>query len=101
MDPLVKEEQQVLFKALSKKPEERYPDCLMFVHALERAVAVEMPAEGSLPAAARTDTRMRCFVNCGSANNRLLDSPSIEVRRPAMFTAAPHSRLLEGSQAAK
>jgi hypothetical protein len=57
LDPLDDEEQQVLLKALSKNPEERYPDCLTFVRALERAVAAELPAASTtLPAAPGSPT---------------------------------------------
>jgi len=50
--PLGKEEQQVFLKALAKNPEERFPNCLSFVYALEKAVAGELPVESfSLPGA--------------------------------------------------
>jgi hypothetical protein len=51
LDPLGQDEQQVLLKALSKNPEDRYPDCQTFVNALVRAVAHELPAEGTALAA--------------------------------------------------
>ena len=35
LDPLSEPEQQILLKALAKKPDERYPTCLEFVEALE------------------------------------------------------------------
>lgn len=38
LDPLPDLEQDVIRKALSKKPEDRYPTCVAFVHALEEAV---------------------------------------------------------------
>jgi formylglycine-generating enzyme required for sulfatase activity len=43
LDPLRPAEQQVLLKALSKNPEERYSSCMEFMQHLERAVAPEMP----------------------------------------------------------
>jgi serine/threonine protein kinase len=51
LDPLGQDEQRVLLKALSKNPEDRYPDCQTFVNALVRAVAHELPAEGTALAA--------------------------------------------------
>src|SRR5262249_13818555 len=39
LNPLPEPEQDVLKKSLSKDPAKRYPSCLAFVQALERAVA--------------------------------------------------------------
>jgi serine/threonine protein kinase len=52
LDPLGKDEQDVLLKALSKNPEERFPDCQSFVNALVRAATLELPpdAAGLAPA---------------------------------------------------
>jgi serine/threonine protein kinase len=78
LDPLGQEEQQVLLRALAKDPEERYPDCLTFVHALEKAVVGEMPA-GAVPwsiAASPTET--------GDAVNTIIPSAGA---RPASWRA--------------
>ena len=63
LEPLPKAEQEVLLKALSKNPEDRYPSCSDFVAALETAVAAELgrthlgSSLGSgLPAAAASGT---------------------------------------------
>jgi formylglycine-generating enzyme required for sulfatase activity len=37
LEPLPKAEQQVIFRALSKQPEDRFPSCLEFMRELERA----------------------------------------------------------------
>jgi hypothetical protein len=51
LDPLPAEEQQVLLKALAKDPDQRYPSCLDFAHALEAATVGELHrTEGELPA---------------------------------------------------
>src|SRR5262249_23120781 len=51
LEPLGKAEQQVLLRALAKNPDDRYPDCLTFVNALQKAVARELPEETTaLPA---------------------------------------------------
>ena len=47
--PLPEAEQQVLLKALAKKPEDRYPTCLAFVKALAQAAGLA-PAVGGTPA---------------------------------------------------
>ena len=38
LDPLPEAEQQVLARALAKKPDDRYPSCRAFVEALRDAV---------------------------------------------------------------
>jgi hypothetical protein len=43
LDPLPDAEQQVLKKALAKDPKERYPTCLEFVQALDKALAPPAP----------------------------------------------------------
>jgi hypothetical protein len=49
LNPLPEAEQDVLKKALSKDPTERYPSCLAFVQALERAVSPELTGLASGP----------------------------------------------------
>src|SRR5262249_34792585 len=83
LDPLGQEEQRVLLKALSKNPEERYPDCLSFVHALGRGVAREMPAESvALPATpgspTATDSGMHTIVP-GQGAREVFTPPSAPV----------------------
>jgi serine/threonine protein kinase len=43
LDGLPQAEQEVLFKALSKVPDQRYPSCKGFIRALEIALAPEVP----------------------------------------------------------
>jgi hypothetical protein len=49
LNPLSEPEQEVLKKSLSKDPTQRYPSCLAFVQALERAVSPELTGLASGP----------------------------------------------------
>jgi hypothetical protein len=49
LNPLPEPEQEVLKKALSKDPTQRYRSCLAFVQALEQAVAPELGRAGTAP----------------------------------------------------
>src|SRR5439155_22538113 len=49
LDPLAPAEQQVLLKALSKDPEQRYPSCQAFAQALEEVVVPSRrPSSGDI-----------------------------------------------------
>jgi serine/threonine protein kinase/tetratricopeptide (TPR) repeat protein len=47
LDPMPQEEQEVLLRALAKKPDERFPSCLAFAESLAAALAVRRPPSTS------------------------------------------------------
>lgn len=83
--PLPEAEQRVLLKALAKNPNERYPSCLAFAEALERAARADAgvigvgAAEGSLVEALDTS-------NLGRSSGALIGPPRARWRvRAAVF----------------
>src|SRR5262249_13924854 len=56
LKPLPEPEQRVLYKALSKNPEQRYPSCTAFVRALELANAPAPLPAPVVPAAPPADS---------------------------------------------
>ncbi len=69
LDPLPAAEQQVLARALAKKPEERYPSCRAFVEALrDAALPAPVPLTPSAPARrARSWAVVAAALVCGLA----------------------------------
>ncbi|MBI3408939.1 MAG: protein kinase [Planctomycetes bacterium] len=63
LDPLGEAEQKALHKALSKNPDDRYPTCVEFVHALHKAVAAELPMDSALLPASPTPTSLATEIN--------------------------------------
>jgi serine/threonine protein kinase len=77
LDPLPAAEQEVLFKALAKEPENRYPTCLAFARALRAAVfpspsSATTPREKGTGAASTIVIALTCALACALAVGALI-----------------------------
>lgn len=96
LDPLSPAEQQVILKALAKKPEDRYPTCAAFVKAL-RAVVLAPPPRQRRPlvwAAAVIAALLLLGLVVGLGASYFAKTPPTEPKRetvsvPSGWTAVP------------